>query len=248
MKSTWLQVWLVAVAAMWLVSACQPVMPVYEARAITAWAGGGQDTAVIEAFLPERLDIRAGDTVTWKMGGEEIHSATLLSDAPLPDVAVMVPGGGELDFMFNPVWASPSRKRGAPVEVYDGTTLLTSGLMSRHIGSADSPPIEEFSATFSTPGVFKVNCMLHPWMTGWVVVHPNTDPNVPSLAEIDAQIEAEETRHLADIAAARRSGQRHDPERHRPGWQPPFGMCAPAASIRVPPTKRPLPMITCPRN
>jgi plastocyanin len=78
--------------------------------------------------------------------------------------------------------------------------------MSRHIGNADSPPIEEFSATFSTPGVFKVNCMLHPWMTGWVVVHPNTDANVPSLEEIDAQIKAEEARHLADIEAAREVG------------------------------------------
>jgi plastocyanin len=202
MKLSQLRIGLAAVAAMGLVSACQPIMPVYEARVITAWAGGGQDTAVIEAFLPERLDIRAGDTVTWKMGGEEIHSTTLLSGAPSPEVGVPVPGSGETEFMFNPVWASPSRERDAPVEVYDGTTLLTSGLMSRHIGSAESPPIEEFSATFSTPGVFKVNCMLHPWMTGWVVVHPNTDANVPSLEDIDAQIEAEESRHLADIAAA----------------------------------------------
>ena len=38
------------------------------------------------------------------------------------------------------------------------------------------------------------------------MVHPNTDANVPSLAEIEAQIEAEETTHLADIAAAREVG------------------------------------------
>jgi plastocyanin len=206
MKSTWLRILVAAVAAMWLVSACQPVMPAYEARTIIAWAGGGQDTDVIEAFLPERLDIRAGDTVTWKMGGDMIHSATLLSGAPFPDVGVPVPGGGELDAMFNPVWASPTRKQGAPVEVYDGTTLISSGLMSRHIGNAESPPIEEFSATFSTPGVFKVDCLIHPWMIGWVVVHPNTDANVPSPEEIEAQIAKEEARHMADIAAAREAG------------------------------------------
>jgi plastocyanin len=206
MKSIGVRMLVASAAAMWLVGACQPVIPVYEAREITAWSGGGQDTTVIEAFLPERLDVRAGDTVTWKLGGDEIHTVTLLSGAPAPEGGVPVPGGGEEDWMFNPLWSSPSRLPDAPVEVYDGTNFLTSGLMSTHLSSRDLHPISQFSATFSTPGVFKVNCLIHPWMTGVVVVHENSDPNVPSQAEIDAQAKAEEAMHLADIAAAREQG------------------------------------------
>lgn len=206
MSTIRLRLWVGAVAALGLLAACQPVMPVQEAREITVWAGGGQDTAVIEAFLPERIDVRAGDTVTWKLGGEEIHSVTLLSGAALPLFALPVPGGGPLDVMVDPMWGNPSRQPGAAVEVYDGANFLTSGLMSTHLVGENTPPINEFSATFSTPGTFQVHCVVHPWMTAEVVVHPNSDPNVPSQAEIDAQIEAEEARHLADIEVARELG------------------------------------------
>ena len=38
------------------------------------------------------------------------------------------------------------------------------------------------------------------------MVHEPTDANVPSQAEIDAQIESERNAHLADIEAARQQG------------------------------------------
>ena len=45
-----------------------------EARTLTALVGAGQDTEVINSFLPPRLTIRAGDTIEWKINGDEIHT------------------------------------------------------------------------------------------------------------------------------------------------------------------------------
>ena len=39
-------------------------------RTVTAQAGAGQDTVELLAFLPEKVRIRVGDTVTWKFEGD----------------------------------------------------------------------------------------------------------------------------------------------------------------------------------
>ena len=37
---------------------------------VTVQAGAGQDTVELLAFLPEKVRIRVGDTVTWKFEGD----------------------------------------------------------------------------------------------------------------------------------------------------------------------------------
>jgi plastocyanin len=206
MKSLVLRVFLFTFATMLVMAACQPVTAVYEPRELTAWVGGGQDTAVVDAFLPETLHVRSGDTVTWQLDGDEIHTATFLSGAPFPSFVVPVSDDPQGNVMLNPQVAFPSRMPGAPVEVYDGANYANSGVMSHDPAGPDAPPNDNFSLTFSTPGIYKVHCIVHPWMTGLVVVHESSDPNAPSQTEIDAQAEAERAVHLADIEAARAQG------------------------------------------
>ena len=44
-------------------------------RTVTVQTGAGQDTVDLLAFLPEKVRIRVGDTVTWKMEGD-IHTVS----------------------------------------------------------------------------------------------------------------------------------------------------------------------------
>ena len=47
--------------------------------------GSGRDTEAILQFFPENLTVRAGDTVTWKIDSDEIHTMSFLPEgAPVP--------------------------------------------------------------------------------------------------------------------------------------------------------------------
>jgi hypothetical protein len=77
-------------------------------RRVTVLAGAGQDAVDLVAFLPEKVRIRVGDTVTWKMEGD-LHTVSFTtgskpaglvipsSQAPpgevLPRIPLPVPGG-----------------------------------------------------------------------------------------------------------------------------------------------------------
>lgn len=80
-----------------------------EPRELTALVGAGRDTEAIVTFLPARLTVRAGDTVTWKINTDEIHTVSFLSGAPVPGIDAPIPGGGPGDLMLNPQIAFPTR-------------------------------------------------------------------------------------------------------------------------------------------
>ncbi len=104
-------------------------------RTLTLLVGAGQDTAVIRDFLPSTIQVRVGDTVTWKYNGDPAADAdpstvTFTSGTPTPAFFVPVPGGGPNDRMFNSRVYSRTRLPDAPVETYNGTGYVNSGFLS----------------------------------------------------------------------------------------------------------------------
>ncbi|MCH7817422.1 MAG: hypothetical protein IIC60_12730, partial [Proteobacteria bacterium] len=123
-------------------------------RELTALVGSGRDTEAIIAFLPSMLTVRAGDTITWRLDSDEIHTVSFLSGLPVPGFAVPIPGGGPTDLMLNPDVAFPTRAPGAAVEVYSGTGVVNSGVMSDEPPAPDAPANNAFSLVFDTPGTY----------------------------------------------------------------------------------------------
>jgi len=191
------------------VTAPAPVVEPEAPRELTALVGAGLETTTINAFFPESLHIRAGDTVIWKYNSDELHTVSFVSGIPAEDLlfAVPMPGGPEEGFMVNPMLAFPTRFPGAPVEVYSGDGFASSGFFSKEPPAPDVPPNDTFTLTFDTPGVYKYLCLVHEeFMPGSVVVESATATDVPSQEEIDGQVEAEIDSLLAGIEAAKEAG------------------------------------------
>src|SRR5688572_30528299 len=71
------------------------------ARTVTVLVGGGQDTMQALAFFPQNVRIRQGDTVMWRIAGDEIHTASFTKgfdpgpggiSSPLEPPGAMIPG------------------------------------------------------------------------------------------------------------------------------------------------------------
>jgi plastocyanin len=172
--------------------------------------------------------IRAGDTVTWKINSDEPHSATFLSGSAPPPNPIPISGGGPTDIMLNPVVDFPSRAPNAPVETYSGTGYRNSGLLSN---GTTGPPNEAYSLTFDTPGTYPYHCLIHPTtMKGEIVVEPANAADVPSQEEIDALAEAEIAPLLEQAEEMRAAAAGADRVRQQPGpngstiWHIPAGI------------------------
>ncbi|HEX9371208.1 MAG TPA: plastocyanin/azurin family copper-binding protein, partial [Roseiflexaceae bacterium] len=147
--------------------------------AATTWrAGIGGETPdhaiQAQAFLPASLTIDEGDTVTWTMNPDFVHTVTFLSVKPQPPV-VSVEGST----VFQP--AETAFPSGGPT--YDGTSLVNSGLLE---GKGKS-----FSLTFTKAGTYGYICLLHPGMGAVVVVQPAGAAYPMTQAQVDAQANAE---------------------------------------------------------
>ena len=178
------------------------------ARTLNVSVGAGQDTSQVLVFLPATVSIRVGDTVIWKIKGDEIHSATFMDDVLFPPFAVPVPGGGPTDLMFNPKIAFPTRPPGGPVETYSGTGYVNSGAFSKESPAPGIPANDTFSLTFNKPGIYAYFCMIHlSNMRGTVIVESATATGLPSQADIDKQAKAEEDALLGIIKAARQQAK-----------------------------------------
>jgi len=171
--------------------------------------GSGRDTEVVIAFLPSMLSVRAGDTVTWKLNADEIHTVSFLSGAPTPRFERPIPDAGPTDFMLNPQAAFPTRAPGAPAETYSGTGFASSGTMSDVPPAPGAPPNNEFSLIFDTPGTYDFVCIIHPFQIGTIEVLASNAQDVPSQADIDAQAEAQLAPLLPDRGHPRGRSQWH---------------------------------------
>jgi plastocyanin len=197
-------------------------------RTLTVLVGGGQDTTQLLAFFPEKVKIRVGDTVNFKLNSEEIHTVTFTSgerppgatqatvaNEPLaepgrviPVLAVPVPGGNAGEFMINPIVGFPTRQQGAPIETYDGKGYRNSGILSKQPPAPGAPPNDNFSLTFTQAGTFKYLCILHPDVhKGLIEVVSADTADAPDQARLDAQAKAEMAPLLAQVEAAHAQGQ-----------------------------------------
>jgi len=143
--------------------------------AVTWRVGVGGESAdhalQVQAFLPTQITINEGDTITWTMNPDFVHTVTFLSGLPAPPV--VAPEG---NVIIQP--AATAYPSGGPS--YDGTGLVNSGLLE---GKGKS-----FALTFSKAGTYGYVCLLHPGMAGTVAVqaagsaYPATQAQVDTLA------------------------------------------------------------------
>ncbi len=122
-----------------------------------------------QIFAPDTITISAGDTVTWTMAALFDHTVSFLSGAKPSDPVTPQQGG---KFLFTPLVVFPQGGK-----TYAGTGMASSGFLA---GKDKS-----YSLTFTKPGRYTYLCLLHPGMTGTVVVLP-TGKKVPKTqAEYD---------------------------------------------------------------
>lgn len=185
-------------------------------RELTVNVGAGQDTLSINAFLPSKITVRAGDTVTWALSHPgEPHTVTFLSGGSLVPLAVPIPGGAPNEFMTNTQGGIPTRRPGALVELHYGKGYFNSGFLNnRAEGPPGTPPNDSFSLIFQTPGTYEYRCLLHPQGKGIVTVLPADTSDVPSQTYVDAKAK-EETSIL--VAQAERLKEGLTEVRSEPG-------------------------------
>lgn len=131
------------------------------------------------SMFPNTLFIHEGDTVVFK--NEDVaapHTVTFWGDSePVqPDDSFM----------------APSVPSGSD---WDGTTMINSGLFV---------PSQDYSIRFTASGVYPYLCLLHPNMTGSIVVIPKDRP-IPSQSQQEEalkQVEADRIHQAEHLAAA----------------------------------------------
>ena len=96
----------------------------------------------VQQFFPPSMNVRVGDTVTWRSSVPTPHTVSFLGGTPL-----IVPPSLENPKIFAP---TP-----APAAGYDGVGYVNSGVMG--VGF----PGQSFSVKFSRAGTFGYVCILH---------------------------------------------------------------------------------------
>jgi plastocyanin len=165
-----------------------------QAQSWKLFVGGGEQGVSVNLFGPPSMRVHVGDTVTWTNTFSEAHSVTFNTGAPALDLEPLVPLPPDNKLGANPLVFFPSFPAATPP--YTGTGFFHSGLLSA--GQA-------FSMTFATAGTFPYFCVLHPGMTGQVIVEAPGSA-LPTQNEVDQQatalLDVEVTAGLAAVQAA----------------------------------------------
>ena len=115
-----------------------PILESFQPRELTVLVGAGEKTAAINAFFPQRLVIRAGDTVSWKMNTSGDPHSIIFSDQPRVDDVIPVPTENSGDVlrasapiasMLNPKVLYPSSSENDKTQVWRGSGFINSGIM-----------------------------------------------------------------------------------------------------------------------
>jgi plastocyanin len=128
--------------------------------------GSAQDTALSgsDGFFPRHLTIHTGDTVVWT---GFFHTVTFgpqaVRDQLQKELIVPVPQkNGPPLLTFNPKIVYPSGGN-----TFDGVHFVNSGLLQ---GNGPQPP--QFKLTFTKPGTYEYDCLIHSSMDGTITVLP----------------------------------------------------------------------------
>lgn len=113
-----------------------------------------------QVFAPKTITIDAGDTVTWTMAAGFDHTVTFIPGGRLPDLAIPENGG---KLLLNPLIGLPQG-----LATYGKKGVAGSGILVARDKS--------YSLTFTKPGSYTYLCLLHPGMTGTVIVQPAGSP------------------------------------------------------------------------
>ena len=162
------------------------------------------------SFTPQSVEIKAGDTVTWRnpMAVSEPHTVSFLKDqsfypppsVPVPitfnstdlkadpdaniDPLIITDQNGTKSVIvdnarhYNPVSVDSSGHNTTYLPLNANYTLtgtekfVSSGWMwPEGLAPQGAPPIKSFSVTFENAGKYDYFCVVHPWMTGTVIVN-----------------------------------------------------------------------------
>jgi plastocyanin len=142
----------------------------------TLWevaAGAGEGQARVMRFLPDNLEIKAGDTVRWVNHSKtEPHTVTFLGagvEQP-EDIAVEPQPGGPPKIIQNPLTLFPQGG-----DVFNGEGYTNSGFLGE-LNGQPLPGGPAYELTFDTAGEFPYYCILHasgpegPGMAGTITV------------------------------------------------------------------------------
>lgn len=116
-------------------------------------AGAGEEQAEALRFLPDRLEIKVGDTVHWtNRSVSEPHTVTFTSGGAPPELILIEPQeGGPPKVVLNPDVLAVA---GGPV--YSGSGYVNSGVLDEAAGLPTT-----FELTFDTPGEYEYFCAFH---------------------------------------------------------------------------------------
>ena len=127
----------------------------------------------VMGYFPSVLHVHPGDTVTWKINSNEIHTVTFLggSVTALPDIFAE-PGS----LVINPLAVEVTPASGS---MYSGGVYVNSGIMGTDPGEGTS-----YSLVFTAQGTYNYECIVHgAEMSGTIVVDP-PDASLPTPVQV----------------------------------------------------------------
>src|SRR5215204_1889993 len=142
----------------------------------TIWeiaAGAGEGQARVLRFLPDALEIKAGDTVRWVNHSKtEPHTVTFLGESveQPEDIAVEPQPSGPPKIIQNPLTLFPQGG-----QVFNGEGYVNSGFLGE-LNGEPLPGGPAYELTFDTAGEYPYYCILHasgpegPGMAGTITV------------------------------------------------------------------------------
>ncbi|MCW2966128.1 MAG: hypothetical protein JWO17_3380 [Actinomycetia bacterium] len=137
-------------------------------------AGSKATGAEIASFFPDQLAVKTGDTVTFRNADPtDIHTVTFGPQALRTKIEnnFVAPVGGQI--LLDPLGALPSEPPSAPTPQYSGANhgdgYLNSGLLVPP-GSPTTAGPQSFQVTFTKPGTYQYECVIHSKMDGTIVV------------------------------------------------------------------------------
>jgi plastocyanin len=137
-------------------------------------AGSKATGAEILSFFPNQLAVKTGDTVTFRNADPtDVHTVTFGPEALRMRIEndFAAPVGGQI--LLDPLGAYPSEAPGSPTPQYDGTNhgdgYLNTGILFPPGSPATAGP-QSFQVTFTKPGTYQYECVIHSKMDGTIVV------------------------------------------------------------------------------